>query len=77
MQCPKVIQPQSRSKIEVELSDSSDSDRGTFRSVVPVRISSTDKQACELMKEAIQLATQEALGAGEIRDDEITIERKH
>jgi hypothetical protein len=44
---------------------------------VLVRISSTDEQACELMKEAIQLAIQEALGAGEIRDDEITIERKH
>jgi hypothetical protein len=48
--------------VTVELMDSADSDEGPFRSAVLVRISSPDKQACEMVKEAIQLAIQEALG---------------
>ncbi len=48
--------------IEVELADSSLGPEGPFRSVIQVRISSTEQQACEMVKEAIQLAIQEALG---------------
>ena len=61
--------------IEVELSDSSDSDEGPFRSAVVVRISSMDNQACELMKEVA--GHRGGVGGDEISDDEISDERKH
>ena len=47
--------------IEVEMADS-ESPEGVFQSLIQVRISSTERQACEMVKEAIQLAIQEALG---------------
>jgi hypothetical protein len=40
----------------------SDGPEGPFRSLIQVRISSTERQACEIVKAAIQLAIQEALG---------------
>ena len=39
-----------------------ESPEGVFQSLIQVRISSTERQACEMVKEAIQLAIQEALG---------------
>jgi hypothetical protein len=56
------VNDQATVTVEVELMDSADSDEGRFRSAVLVHISSPDKQACEMVKEAIQLAIQEALG---------------
>jgi hypothetical protein len=47
--------------IEVDLADSSLGPDGSYQSVIQVRISSPDKQACEMVKEAIQLAIQEAV----------------
>jgi len=54
--------------IEVELADYSLGPEGPFRSVIQVRISSTEQQACEMVKEAIQLAIQAALDDGEVPD---------
>jgi hypothetical protein len=58
--------------IEVELADSSSGPEGPFQSVIQIRISSTDKQACEMVKEAVQLAIQTAL-----EDAEPQSERRH
>jgi hypothetical protein len=58
--------------IEVEMADSESPD-GVFQSVIQVRISSTERHACEIVREAIQLAIQTALeDASEVR-----VERKH
>jgi hypothetical protein len=46
----------------------SESPEGVFQSLIQVRISSTERQACEMVKEAIQLAIQEALGDEASRD---------
>ena len=62
---------QSAVTIEVELADSSLGPEGPYQSVIQVRISSTEQQACEMVKEAIQLAIQEALG------DEASGEPRH
>jgi hypothetical protein len=58
--------------IEVEMADS-ESPEGMFQSVIQVRISSTERHACEMVKEAIQLAIQEALED----TSEAKIERRH
>ena len=58
--------------IEVEMADS-ESPEGMFQSVIQVRISSTEQHACELVREAIQLAIQTALEDG----SEVKVERKH
>jgi hypothetical protein len=58
--------------IEVEMADS-ESPEGMFQSVIQVRISSTERHACEMVKEAIQLAIQEALEDA----SEAKIERRH
>ena len=48
--------------IEVELADFFVGSRRPLSVVIQVRISSTQQQACEMVKEAIQLAIQAALG---------------
>ena len=48
--------------IEVELSDSSLGPEGPYQSVISGPDQLARAQACELVKEAIQLAIQEALG---------------
>jgi hypothetical protein len=47
--------------VEVEMADSSEGPEGPFQSVIRVRINSPDQHACDLVKEAIQLAIQVAL----------------
>jgi hypothetical protein len=47
--------------VEVDLSDSSEGPDGVYQSVIQVRITSTEKQACDAVKEAIELAIQIAL----------------
>ena len=59
--------------IEVEMADS-ESPEGVFQSVVHVRISSPDKQACEMVREAVQLAIQVALDE---RDETDAHEPRH
>jgi hypothetical protein len=54
--------------IEVEIADSSEQPTGSFESVVKVRITASERHACELVKEAVLLAIQTALGDDESRD---------
>jgi hypothetical protein len=48
--------------IEVEMADSSEEPEGPFESVIKVRITGSERQACELVKEAVLLAIQTAFG---------------
>jgi hypothetical protein len=55
--------------IEVEMADSSDEPESPFESVIKVRIIGSERHACELVKDAVLLAIQTALGGdGESRD---------
>ena len=70
--CVMAESDQAAVTIGVELADSSDGPEGPFRSVIQVRISSTEQQACEMVKEAIQAA----LDDGEVPDAQPQ-ERRH
>ena len=48
--------------IEVEMVDSSDEPEGSCESVIKVRITGSERHACELVKETVLLAIQTALG---------------
>jgi hypothetical protein len=48
--------------IEVEMADSSEEPEGSFESVIKVRITGSERHACELVKDAVLLAIQTALG---------------
>ena len=47
--------------IEVETADTSEERKGSFKSVINVRITGSERHACELVKEAVLLAIQTAL----------------
>jgi hypothetical protein len=51
--------------IEVEMADSSEQPEGPFESVIKVRITGSEQHACELVREAVLLAIQTALGDDE------------
>ena len=55
--------------IEVEMADSSEEPEGSFESVIKVRITGSERHACELVKEAVLLAIQAALGDDESKDE--------
>jgi hypothetical protein len=54
--------------IEVEMVDSSGEPEGSLESVIKVRITGSERHACELVKDAILLAIQTALGDDESSD---------
>jgi hypothetical protein len=55
-------------RVEVEMADSSEEPEGSFESVIKVRITASERHACELMKEAVLLAIQTALGDDKSED---------
>jgi hypothetical protein len=54
--------------VEVEMADTSEEPEGSFESVIKVRITASERHACELMKEAVLLAIQTALGDDKSED---------
>ena len=57
--------------IEVEMADSSEEPEGSFESVIKVRITGSERHACELVKEAVLLAIQAALGDDAPKDNHL------
>ena len=54
--------------VEVEIADSSEEPEGSFEAVIKVRITGSERHACELVKDAVLLAIQTALGEDESGD---------
>jgi hypothetical protein len=55
-------------RVEVEMADSSEEPEGSFESVIKVRITASEQHACELIREAVLLAIQTALGDDKSED---------
>jgi|KBSSwiStaDraftv2_1062776.scaffolds.fasta_scaffold5635189_1 hypothetical protein len=51
------------------MADSSEEPEGPFESVIKVRITGSERQACELVKEAVLPAIQTAFGADDDSGD--------
>ena len=48
--------------VDVETADTSEEPEGSFESVIKVRIIGSERHACDLVKDAVLLAIQKALG---------------
>jgi hypothetical protein len=48
--------------VELETADTSEEPEGSFESVIKVRITGSERHACDLVKDAVLLAIQTALG---------------